>query len=78
MLLIQLLTVPHVVIHIGNKGYIHGNLKDCNFKTSKNPWNQHIVYLQGKTHETRKSPFTPNIYIPTFNELMIKNTHVKK
>ena len=38
MLLIELLTVVQVVINIGNKCCIHGNLKDCNFKTSKNPW----------------------------------------
>ena len=44
MLLIQLLTVAHVVIHIGNKGYIHGNIKDLNFKTSKNPRNR-ILYI---------------------------------
>ena len=44
MLLIQLLTVAHVVIHIGNKGYIHGNVKDFNFKTSKNPRNR-ILYI---------------------------------
>ena len=37
MLLIQLLTVAHVVIHIVNKGDIHGTLKYYNFKTSKNP-----------------------------------------
>ena len=35
MLLIQLLAVAHVAIHIDNKGYIHGNLKDCNLKTSR-------------------------------------------
>ena len=28
----------HVAIR-NNKGYIHGNLKECNFKTSKIPWN---------------------------------------
>ena len=67
MLLIQLLTVAHVVIHIANKGYIHGNLKNCNFKTSKNPSNQHIVYLQRKTHGTTKSHFTPNIYLRSMN-----------
>ena len=38
MLLIQLLTVEHVVIHIVSKDYIHGNLKDWIFKTSKNPF----------------------------------------
>ena len=41
MLLIQLLTVAlllNVVIHIGNKGDIQGSLKYCNFKTSKNPF----------------------------------------
>ena len=33
MLLTELLTVVHVVIDIGNKCCIRGNLKDCNFKT---------------------------------------------
>ena len=33
----SLLTVAHVVIHIGNQGYISRHLKDCNLKTSKNP-----------------------------------------
>ena len=33
MLLFELLAVACVVIHIGNKGYINGNVKDCNFKT---------------------------------------------
>ena len=37
MLLTELLTVVHVAINIGNKCCIHENLKDCNFKTSKNP-----------------------------------------
>ena len=34
----QQLTVTFVEIHIGNKGDIHGSLKHCNSKTSKNPW----------------------------------------
>ena len=38
MLLIQQLKVVHVIIRIGNKGYINGNVKDCEFKTSKKPW----------------------------------------
>ena len=38
MLLIQLLTIAHVLIQISNKGYIYGGLKDCNFKNSKTLW----------------------------------------
>ena len=62
MLLIELLTVAHVVIHIGKKDYIHGNLK----KSMKNLkiWNQH---LEKKAHGTTKSPFTPKIYIRSMN-----------
>ena len=39
MLQIQLLTVAHVVIYIGNKGDIHGSLKYCSFKTSNSNFN---------------------------------------
>ena len=68
MLLIELLIFAHVVIHIDNKGYICGNIKDCNFETSKNSWNQHFVYLEGKAHVTTKSPFTLNIFLRSMNE----------
>ena len=73
MLLIKLLTVAHVVIHIGNKGYIQGSLKYYNFKTSKNPskfWKvyEHIAYLERKAYDTTRSPFTPNIYVRSMNE----------
>ena len=67
MLLIQLLTVAHFVIHIGgNKGYIYGNVKDCNFKTSKNLW-KIWKNLERKAHGTTKTPFTPNTYIRSMN-----------
>ena len=73
MLLIQQLTVAHVVIHIGSKGYIHGKVKDCDFKTSKFS----ILYILKE-----RSMVLPNLlyskYILMFNELVIKNTHIQK
>ena len=77
MLLIQLLTAAHVAIHIGNKGYIHGNLKDCNFKTSKNPWKIWKYKSWKKGPRYYKISFYSK-YIHTFNELVIENTQVKK
>ena len=82
MLLIQQLTVAHVVIHIGSKGYIHGKVKDCDFKTSKNLWKIWkceiiILYILKE-----RSMVLPNLlyskYILMFNELVIKNTHIQK
>ena len=71
MLLIELLTVGHVVIHIGNKDDLQGSLKYYNFKTSKNHWknwkSQPIVYLERKAHGITKSSFTRNIYVRSIN-----------
>ena len=68
--------------NIGNKGYIHGNLKDCNSKLQK---------LHGKSENVKlaywifwkKGPRYYRIsfyskYIPTFSELVIKNTHFQR
>ena len=65
MLLIELLTIAHVVMHIGNKGDTHRSLKYYNFKTSKIP--EKFEDVERKTHGATKSPFTPNIYIRSIN-----------
>ena len=69
MLLIQLLTVEHVVIHIVSKDYIHGNLKDWIFKI-------HVKFENVKPASWKKDPRYYKIsfyskYIPMFNELVI-------
>ena len=84
MLLIQLLTIAHFVIHIGgNKGYIYGNpLKTAISKLQK-------IYEKFENVKSayclswKKGPRYYKIsfyskYIHTFNELVIKNTHVQK
>ena len=82
MLLIQLLTIRHVVIHIGIKDDINGSLKYCNFKISKNPWKTwNVKPADGRFW--KKGPRYYEIsccskYVPPFNQLMIKNTYVQK
>ena len=84
------LTMVHIAIHnSGNNSDIHRSLKYCikNFKTSlKNMkiWDQHILYLEeNKVKGRKKGPqywiilfYSKDIL--TFNELVIKNTLVKK
>ena len=82
MLLIQQLTVAHVIIRIGNKGYINGKVKDCDFKLQKN--HEKFENVKSAYHISwKKSPRYYKIsfyskYIPTFNELVIKDTHIQK
>ena len=61
MLLIQLLTVAHVIIHIGNKVCLYGSLQKLHEKLEKCEIS--ILYLEKAPHGTTKSPFTPNIKI---------------
>ena len=84
------LTVAHIIIHNdSNNSDIHRSFKYCiqNFKTSVKIMNiryQHIVYLEeNKFRGSKKGPQYCIISfclkdIPTFSELIIKNTRVKK
>ena len=45
MLLIQLLTVVHVVIQVGNKGDIYRSLKYCHYKIIKRLLYKIYIYL---------------------------------
>ena len=81
------LTVVDMVIHnVGNNGEIHWSLK-CNIQNFKTAlqnikiWNQNV--LQNKFKGRKKGPknFIISFYskdIPSFNELVIKNTLVKR
>ena len=69
--------------HVDNKGDKYANLKYFNFKTSKNSWQiwkfeTIILYIfkERLTVQHFKSFYFK--YIPSFNELIIKNTHVQK
>ena len=68
MLLIQLLTVAHVVIHNGNKSHIHGNLKTAisKFQNILEKF-ENAKKLEKKVYSTSKSHFTQNIYLRSMN-----------
>ena len=77
MLLIQLLTVAHVVIQVGNKDDIDRSLKYCHYKNSSKIWKckTSVLYILKDRQMVLQNLLSLQIY--TYVQ-WIKITHVQK